>query len=132
MRPYYACTGVSIHREDDDWEDGLTGGGDDEYRRCRVSSDTLAGLVQALGLEFGLSMDEVIIAPQDDGSEVVYYLDFSREENEEGLPPTESEWVGWKAGKRLLWCVTYRFAVEHRTVRGLTRQECEEAGIALG
>lgn len=126
----YACTHVSIMSQVDDYEKGCNPNTliCVMAEKANIESDTLAGLVEKIGNEYGLEINDLWI-PDDDGNKLIDRIGFSRMEDADGCDVSEQELNDWRAGKLTLYLADYDFRIEKREVSPVPLQEFIEAKI---
>lgn len=104
----FMCTSVEKRASVDDFETGC-----ETHSRtilcddCCIRSESLAGLLKAVGDRYGLEIDDVWIGAIEDGR-----LSFNQLECEDSSTPDDSEMAEWKLGKLKLYLCDYDFQVE--------------------
>jgi len=133
MKTKYACTRIVKEVVEDDYEQGELP--DTEAcsmdEKTSITSDTLAGLVKAIGDYYCLDMKGVRMHERcHEAEDGVRWLAYVRTETNDCQEPTDAEEALWKAGKMRCWTCRFEFKVEKRIVSSLTAEECKAAGIA--
>lgn len=127
-KPIYAATSATKEIAEDHPTEG-----ESLVRTCTMSeaitiqSDTLRGLIDRIGIRYGLAMDDLFIAA-DDGEPVTGF-DFDRYETASCDEPSAREIEQWQAGKFRIWHAIYSFTIEKRSIEPIDFAEFQEAGI---
>ncbi len=127
----FACTHVTKMSMKDDFDSGLDGKAnclldDDEH----YTAPDMGGLLQAIGQTFDLDIKEVTL-PVDMDENNVTRIEFVRDENGVGEPPTDKQRAMFKDGLIELWEARYTFTIELRKIVSITIGDLTGAGIKV-
>lgn len=126
----YACT--SVEKLASDWDP--TEGASTHSRtilcqRSNITSDSLVGLVEAIGQHYFLDLDDLWIPDNDEEPGQINTIGYNRVETVDSDEPTTQETEQWKRGELKLYLCDYSFAIEKRTVAMVGLEEFDLAGI---
>jgi hypothetical protein len=125
----FACTHIGKRITEDNFLTGTDG--TEEYTmdtKVNIVSDTLPGLLRAIGNAYALDIEEISIPPcMDDQPDNITEIQFYRDEDEQNDPPSESYREQWKDGKKRIWYACFELTIERRVISPITREEIEES-----
>lgn len=136
MTIQYACTYLVKAIQRDDFEKGCVGKHEMTFSGpMHVMAPTLTQLLQAIGKELNLALDNVYLfgAVDEEGGEeipdTVARISYNRLETAEGYVPLSREVARWRRGETILWLADYDFMIERRDVTPIDREEFVKSGI---
>jgi hypothetical protein len=130
LKPTYICTHVVKDIEEDIYEEGLSNDhdGDVDYtpidQKVHITADSLPELMVMIGNKYRITIDQVTFPPaQEEHPDDVTELNYHRQEDPDGDPPTSRQTNCWKAGEEKQYYATYRFTIKRVMVIPMTRDE---------
>lgn len=123
----YACTYIEKRATLDDYTTGCEMTSNCVMsEKANIISDTLPGLLAAIGGQLFIEIDDVWI-PGEDG--IVDRIGYNRLETQDGRKPCARELAAWRKRKLKLWLCDYDLAIEKRTIEPIELDEFKLAGI---